>query len=119
MKQIITRVDDDLADALKNQASRTGESVNSYLNRLLRAAVAGPSTPRHEWKVAAISNGRLMSRKNLNSRARNRTKRPGTKLHTPSGYASSAVSDGRDGRDGRDEDDHLRGYECHWECLPW
>ncbi len=96
MKQIITRVDDDLAAALKNQASRTGESVNSYLNRLLRAAVAGPSTPRHEWKVAAISNGRLMSRENLNSRARNRTKRPGTKLHTPSGYATNIVSDGRD-----------------------
>ncbi len=96
MKQIITRVDDDLADALKSQASRTGESVNSYLNRLLRAAVAGPGTPRHEWKVAAISNGRLMSRKNPNSRARNRIKRPGTKLHTPSGYASNAVSDDRD-----------------------
>jgi plasmid stability protein len=92
MKQIITRVDDDLADALKHQASRTGESVNSYLNRLLRAAVTGPGTPRHEWKVAAISNGRLMSRKNLNSR----TKRPDTKLSTPSGYASGAVSDDRD-----------------------
>ena len=96
MKQIITRVDDDLADALKTQASRTGESVNSYLNRLLRAAVAGPGTPRHEWKVAAISNGQLMSRKNPNSRTRKRTKRPGNKLHTPSGYASNAVSDDRD-----------------------
>ncbi|NNN07572.1 MAG: hypothetical protein HKL85_00040 [Acidimicrobiaceae bacterium] len=96
MKQIITRVDDDLADALKHQASRTGESVNSYLTRLLRAAVAGPGTPRHEWKVAAISNGRLMSRTNLNGRVRNRTKGPGSRLHTPSGYASNAVSDGRD-----------------------
>jgi len=67
MKQIITRVDDDLADALKHQASRTGESVNSYLNRLLRIAVTGPGTPRHQWKAAAISNGRLMSRKDLAS----------------------------------------------------
>jgi len=92
MKQIITRVDDDLAAALKHQASRTGESVNSYLNRLLRAAVTGPGTPRHEWKVAAISNGRLMSRKNQNSR----TKRTDTELYTPSGYASDAVSDDRD-----------------------
>lgn len=98
MKQIITRVDDDLADALKQQASRTGESVNSYVNRLLRVAVAGPGTPRHEWKVAAISNGRLMSRKNLTDRARKQTKTPDSKIHTPSGYASNAVSDDRDDR---------------------
>jgi len=98
MKQIITRVDDDLAEALKHQASRSGESVNSYLNRLLRTAVAGPSTPRHEWKVAAIANGLLISRKNLQSRSRNRAKRSGTKLHTPSGYASSTVSNDRDER---------------------
>lgn len=96
MKQIITRVDDDLADALKHQASRTGESVNSYLNRLLRAAVAGPSTPRHEWKAAAISNGRLISRQNLSSRSRDRTERPSINVRTPSGYASDAVSDDRD-----------------------
>lgn len=96
MKQIITRLDDDLADALKNQASRTGESVNSYLNRLLRVAVAGPSTPRHEWKVAAISNGRLMSRKSLTGRSRHRGERPGTEIHTSAGFASDAVSDDRD-----------------------
>ena len=98
MKQIITRVDDDLADALKHQASRTGESVNSYLNRLLRTAVTGPGTPRHEWKAAAISNGRLMSRKELTSRSGDRAQRPDTKIRTPSGYASNTVSDDRDER---------------------
>jgi plasmid stability protein len=98
MKQIITRVDDDLADALRQHASRTGESVNSYVNRLLRVAVVGPGTPRHEWKVAAISNGRLMSRKNLTGRTRKQAKTPGSKIHTPSGYARSAVSDDRDDR---------------------
>ncbi|NNN12563.1 MAG: hypothetical protein HKL81_02290 [Acidimicrobiaceae bacterium] len=98
MKQIITRVDDDLADSLKHQASRVGESVNSYVNRLLRAAVAGPGTHRHEWKVAAISNGRLMSRKNLTSSSYDRAKRPVTKIRTPSGYASNAVSYDREER---------------------
>ena len=98
MRQIITRVEDDLADALKHQASRTGESVNSYLNRLLRAAVAGPGTPRHEWKVVAIANGRLMSRTSPTSKSRNRAKGTSTKLRTPSGYASDAVSEDRDDR---------------------
>ncbi|MHB8190583.1 MAG: hypothetical protein ACYDHP_09250 [Ferrimicrobium sp.] len=98
MKQIITRVDDDLADALKHQAGRNGESVNSYLNRLLRAAVAGPSTPRHEWKVAAISNGRLLSRTDPTSKPRSRAQSSNTKLRTPSGYASDTVSAERDQR---------------------
>ncbi len=99
MKQIITRVDDDLAEALKRQARRSDESVNSYVNGLLRAAVAGPSAPRHEWKAAAISNGQLMmSRANLTSKSRNRAKGRGTQLHTPAGYASQAVSHGRDER---------------------
>ncbi len=98
MKQIITRVDDDLADALKQHASRNGESVNSYLNRLLRAAVAGPGTPRHEWKVVAISNGRLMSRTSPPSTPRNRAKGTSTKLRTPSGYATNTVSEDRDER---------------------
>ena len=98
MKQIITRVDDDLANALKHRASRTGESVNSYLNRLLRAVVTGPGTPRHEWKVVAISNGRLMSRTNMTSPSRTRSKRPGITIRTPSGYANNAVNDDRDER---------------------
>lgn len=98
MKQIITRVDDDLADALKRQASRTGESVNSYLNRLLRTAVAGPGTPRHEWKVAAIANGRLMSRPNRTTTSHRQAKKPNTKIRMPSGYVSKAVSADREER---------------------
>lgn len=96
MKQIITRVDDELANSLKRQASRIGESVNSYVNRLLRAAVTGPGTHRHEWKAAAISNGQLMSRKNPTTRYYDRAKRPVTNIRTPPGYSSKAVSYDRD-----------------------
>ncbi len=60
VKQIITRVDDDLALRLKERASRSGESVNSYVNRLLRVAVVGSEGPRQIWKAAAIASGLLV-----------------------------------------------------------
>lgn len=94
MRQIITRVDDDLADALKRQASRAGESVNSYLTRLLRAAVSGAVTPRHEWKTVAIANGRLLSRESGVPMSRKR-KTLSREIQTPSGYARDVVSDER------------------------
>ncbi|HUY61388.1 MAG TPA: hypothetical protein VMW49_05880, partial [Candidatus Dormibacteraeota bacterium] len=62
MKQIITRVDDEVAEALKCQARRSGESVNSYMNRLLRVAVGDLSSPRQLWKAAAVADGRLLDR---------------------------------------------------------
>ena len=37
MKQIITRIEEDLAEALKQRAAEAGESVNSYVTRLLEA----------------------------------------------------------------------------------
>lgn len=98
MKQIITRVDDDLADALKHQASRTGESVNSYLNRLLRVAVVGPGSPRQMWKAAAIANNRLVQRTSRTGKPRRWAMDLKTTVTTHAGYASDAVSAEREER---------------------
>ncbi|MDA8071802.1 MAG: hypothetical protein M0Z82_09425 [Actinomycetota bacterium] len=97
MKQIITRVDDELAEGLKRQAGQAGESVNSYLNRLLRIAVAGPGSPRHMWKAAAVADGRLVARGARHGRSR-WTMDLGTEVSTRAGYAAELVSDGRDER---------------------
>jgi plasmid stability protein len=97
MKQIITRVDEELAEALKKRAAETGESVNSYMTRLLRLAVAGPQSPRRMWKAAAIANGLVMSRP-----PRQGPRRSGrdlrTAVTTPAGYAAGLVSAERDER---------------------
>ncbi|MGH9305215.1 MAG: hypothetical protein ACRDZ5_12540 [Acidimicrobiales bacterium] len=101
MKQIITRVDDELADDLKRQAGRVGESVNSYVSRLLRLAVAGPGSPRQMWKAAAITDGRLLERGPSGGRDGGRagwTFDLGTELRTPAGYAATLVSNEREER---------------------
>lgn len=98
VRQIITRVDDDLADALKQQASGTGESVNSYLNRLIRVAVAGPASPRHLWKTAAIANGQLVTRAPRTGRPRRWVMDLKTAVTTPANYASDVVSAEREER---------------------
>ncbi len=98
MKQIITRVDDDLAQAIKICANRTGESVNSYVNRLLRAAVAEPGTSRNAWKAKAIADGRLISNTFTDGNGRIPSNMQGKKLRTPAGYVTNAVSDDRDER---------------------
>jgi len=99
MKQIITRVDDELADAIKRRARRSGESVNSFVNRLLRTAVAGvgvtADSPRQLWKVAALTDGRLVRRGTRAVGARRGTP---PKVTTPAGYVSGAVSRERDER---------------------
>ncbi|MHB8319083.1 MAG: hypothetical protein ACYDEP_07640 [Acidimicrobiales bacterium] len=99
MKQIITRVEDELADALKRQARRTGESVNSYVNRLLRVAVAGPGSQRQMWKAAAVADGRLASRgASSASRVDRWDLKLTTAVETQAGYAAELVSDERDER---------------------
>ncbi len=98
MKQIITRVDDELADALKHQAGRTGESVNSYVNRLLRVAVVGPDSPRQMWKAAAMADGRLTPRTPRTGRPRRWALDLMTTVTTRAGYASDLVSAERDER---------------------
>ncbi len=88
MKQLITRVDESLAEAVKQHAALTGESVNAYITRLLGAAVSG----RQAWKIAAITAGRLISRAP--------TPPPQTRAtaSTAPGYASALVSAERDER---------------------
>lgn len=88
MKQIITRVDESLAEAVKKHAALTGESVNAYVTRLLGAAVGG----RQAWKSDAISAGRLMSRAARPSPPARAT------VSTAPGYASDLVSSERDER---------------------
>jgi len=88
MKQLITRVDESLAAAVKQRAALTGESVNAYVTRLLGAAVGG----RQAWKIEAITAGRLMSRASRSS------PRPRSAVATVPGYASDLVSSERDER---------------------
>jgi plasmid stability protein len=96
MEQIITRGDDELADALKRQAGKTGESVNSYVTRLLRVAVAGPGSPRHMWKAAAMADGRLIPRASRTGRPRRWS--AGNKVTTPAHYASELLRAAREDR---------------------
>ncbi|MHB1639666.1 MAG: hypothetical protein ACYCUD_07500 [Candidatus Dormibacteria bacterium] len=97
MKQIITRVNDEVAEALKCQALRSGESVNAYMNRLLRVVVGDTTSSRQMWKAAAVADGRLMER----AAQAGRTRSPAdlafkTVVSTPAGYASRVVSAERD-----------------------
>jgi hypothetical protein len=88
MKQLITRVEESLAEAVKEHAALTGESVNAYVTRLLGAAVGG----RRAWKSEAITAGRLMSR------ASRPSPHPRATVSTAPGYASGLVSSERDER---------------------
>lgn len=98
MKQIITRVDEELADAVKREAARIGESVNSYITRLLRVAVTGPGSSRHLWKAAALADGRLARREGESPTARRRAPDLDSPITTPAGYAAEVVSRDRDQR---------------------
>jgi len=97
VKQIITRVDDEIAEALKCQALRSGESVNAYMNRLLRVVVGDPTSSRQMWKAAAVADGRLMERAAQPGRTRSLADLAlKTVVSTPAGYASRVVSEERD-----------------------
>ena len=98
MRQIITRVDDELAEALKQQAGNSGESVNSYVNRLLRVAVVGPGSHRQMWKAAAMADGRLVDRPPRTGRPRRWAMDLRTTVTTTAGYAARLVSAERDER---------------------
>jgi len=88
MKQLITRVEESLAAAVKEHAALTGESVNACVTGLLGAAVGG----RQAWKSEAIAGGRLMSR------ASSPSPHPRAAVSTAPGYASGLVSSERDER---------------------
>lgn len=88
MKQLITRVQEPLARAVKEHAALAGMSVNAYITELLVAAVEG----RESWKRDAIAAGRLVSRPSPATPTREAT------VTTPPGYASTLVSSERDER---------------------
>ena len=96
MKQIITRVDEELARALKEQAAHAGESVNSYVTRMLRTVTASSpaSAGRAVWKAAALADGRLAQR-GLHRKA---LADPSARLSTPAGYAADLVAQERQDR---------------------
>jgi len=98
MKQIITRVDDELAVALKGRAAMAGESVNTYVTRLLRVAVAGPDSSRQMRKAAAIADGRVMARPDPPEGPAPWRLDLKTAVTTPAGYAAGLLDDDRDQR---------------------
>ena len=96
MKQIITRVDEHLARALKEQAARAGESVNSYVTRMLRTVTASSpaSAGRSMWKATALADGRL-ARRGLHRKA---VADLPLAVRTPAGYAADLVARDREDR---------------------
>lgn len=59
MRQLITRVDDDLHARLKRQAAQEGRSVNAVVNDILASAVAGGDR-RAALRRRARAAGRLV-----------------------------------------------------------
>lgn|GEM_PF-1707281 len=62
MVQVITRMDEELATALKARAKEVGVSVNEYVTRLVRVAVGGPATATRAWKAKGVAEGWLADR---------------------------------------------------------
>lgn len=60
MKQLITRIDDELHRQIKAKAAAEGRSVNNLVRSLLEAAVRKPET-RAEWKARMIAEGRVIT----------------------------------------------------------
>ncbi len=93
MAQVITRMDDELAAALKAQARSVGVSVNEYVTRLVRVAVGGPGSTRRTWKAAGVANGLLMDRPLVKPR----TTEPGCwvppVIDFPPGYRNPVVEE--------------------------
>ncbi|MEV6640170.1 toxin-antitoxin system HicB family antitoxin [Amycolatopsis sp. NPDC051371] len=60
MKQLITRIDDELHARLKARAEAEGRSMNDLVTEALRGVVAKTET-RAEWKRRLIAEGKLMT----------------------------------------------------------
>jgi hypothetical protein len=93
MPQVITRMDDELAAALKARARAAGVSVNEYVTRLVRVAVGGPVGEDRSWKAAGVADGWLVDRPPANPRlvaSREWLDRPRT---FPPGYRNPVVEE--------------------------
>jgi plasmid stability protein len=62
MRQLITRVDDELHAALKTRAVEEGRSVNSVVVEALTEAVAHGGAPRLRWRERARRANHLVER---------------------------------------------------------
>lgn len=60
MKQLITRIDDELHARLKARAEAEGRSMNDLVTEALRGVVAKTET-RAEWKRRLIAEGKLIT----------------------------------------------------------
>jgi plasmid stability protein len=91
--QVITRMDDELAAALKARARAAGVSVNEYVTRLVRVAVGAPAGEDRSWKAAGVADGWLIDRPPANPRlaaSREWLDRPRT---FPPGYRNPVVEE--------------------------
>ncbi|MEV6874802.1 toxin-antitoxin system HicB family antitoxin [Amycolatopsis sp. NPDC051128] len=59
MKQLITRIDDELHARLKARAEAEGRSMNDLVTEALRGVVAKTET-RTEWKRRLIAEGKVV-----------------------------------------------------------
>ena len=59
VRQLLTRVDDDLHERLKQVAEQSGQSVNAWVTGLLRQAVDDASPPRERLRRRLEREGRL------------------------------------------------------------
>jgi plasmid stability protein len=62
MRQLITRVDDDLHAALKTRAAEQGRSVNSVVVEALTEAIVQGRAPRLRWRERARRANHLVER---------------------------------------------------------
>jgi plasmid stability protein len=60
VKQLITRIDDELHARLKARAEAEGRSMNDLVTEALRGVVAKTET-RAEWKRRMIAEGKLIT----------------------------------------------------------
>jgi plasmid stability protein len=60
VKQLITRIDDELHARLKARAEAEGRSMNDLVTEVLRGAVAKAET-RAEWSARLIAEGKLIT----------------------------------------------------------
>ncbi|GAA3822932.1 HicB-like protein involved in pilus formation [Amycolatopsis thermoflava] len=60
MRQMITRLDDDLHARVKAKAEAEGRSVNEFVTEILKAAVDRPES-RRERKQRLLADGKLVA----------------------------------------------------------
>ncbi|RJQ83153.1 FitA-like ribbon-helix-helix domain-containing protein [Amycolatopsis panacis] len=60
MRQLITRIDDELHARLKARAAAEGRTLNDLVTEALRGVLAQEESPR-QWKERLLAEGKLVS----------------------------------------------------------